>query len=112
MKGPVVPGRTIGILGGGQLGRMMALAARPLGYRVHVLDPDPDCAAKPVGEKVIPAPVGGVDAAGALAREVDVVTLEIEKIGLAALNAAAELAPTRPDASVLEIVRDHAVQKR
>ena len=112
MKGQILPGKTIGILGGGQLGRMMALAARPLGYKVHVLDPDPDCAARPVVEKVVTASFDDVDAAKKFARDVDVVTLEIEKIGLAALTAAAEFAPCRPDAAVLEIIQDRAVQKR
>ena len=113
IKGAVLPpGKTIGIFGGGQLGRMIALAARPLGYRVHVLDPDPDCAARPVVEKVITAPFDDVDAARTLAKGVDVVTLEIEKIGLAALTAAAEHAPCRPDATILETIQDRALQKR
>ncbi len=112
MKHLVAPGGTIGILGGGQLGRMMALAARPLGYRVHVLDPDPECSAKPVVEKVVTASFDDVDAARKFARGVDVVTIEIEKIALPVMTAVAEIVPCRPDASVLEIIQDRGVQKR
>ena len=107
----VLPGATIGILGGGQLGRMTALAARELGYRVHVLDPDPACAASPVVERVIAAQFDDADAAAELARGADVVTLEIEKIAGPALAAAARHAPLRPGAEVLRIVRDRATQK-
>ncbi|HSI06245.1 MAG TPA: ATP-grasp domain-containing protein, partial [Myxococcota bacterium] len=66
----------------------------------------------PVVEKVITAPFDDVDAARTLAKGVDVVTLEIEKIGLAALTAAAEHAPCRPDATILETIQDRALQKR
>ena len=107
----VLPGGTIGILGGGQLGRMAALAARALGYRIHVLDPDRACAASPVADRVVAAPFDDADAAADLARGVDVVTLEIEKIPAASLAAAARHAPLRPSASVLGVVRDRAVQK-
>jgi 5-(carboxyamino)imidazole ribonucleotide synthase len=107
----VLPGGTIGILGGGQLGRMTALAAHELGYRVHVLDPDAACAASPVVERVLVAPFDDADAAAELARGVDVVTLEIEKIPGASLEAAARHAPLRPAAEVLRIVRDRATQK-
>src|SRR5688500_2166637 len=107
----VLPGGTIGILGGGQLGRITALAAHELGYRVHVLDPDAACAASPVVERVLVAPFDDADAAAELARGVDVVTLEIEKIPGASLEAAARHAPLRPAAEVLRIVRDRATQK-
>jgi 5-(carboxyamino)imidazole ribonucleotide synthase len=107
----VLPGGTIGILGGGQLGRMTALAARELGYRIHVLDPDPSCAASPVAERVVAAPFDDAEAAAELARGVDVVTLEIEKIAGEALAAAARCAPLRPSSEVLRIVRDRGTQK-
>lgn len=108
----VAPGSTIGILGGGQLGRMTAMAARTLGYHVHVLDPDAGCAAGAVADRVVPARFDDAAAAAELARHCDVVTLEIEHIGAAALAAAASLAPLRPGAGVLEVVQDRAVQKR
>ena len=55
MTRPVAPGSTIGILGGGQLGRMTAMAARSLGYHIHVLDPEPECAARPVADVCVTA---------------------------------------------------------
>ncbi|HEX4913423.1 MAG TPA: hypothetical protein VFV51_05685, partial [Vicinamibacterales bacterium] len=86
----VAPGATIGILGGGQLGRMTALAARSMGYRLHVLDPDAECAAAPVADRVVAAAFDDVDAARELARHCDVITLEIEQIATAVIDAAAE----------------------
>ncbi|HEY6220861.1 MAG TPA: 5-(carboxyamino)imidazole ribonucleotide synthase [Gemmatimonadaceae bacterium] len=109
---PVAPGGTIGILGGGQLGRMTAYAARALGYNVHVLDPEPECPARAVADRCITAAFDDADAAADLARHCDVVTLEIEQIGVDALNAAARHAPVRPGASVLAVVQDRAAQKR
>ncbi len=109
---PILPGSTIGILGGGQLGRMMTLAARTLGYHVIVLDPNASCAAGPVADRVIAAPFDDVDAAVELARASDVVTVEIEKIGVDAMRAAAEYAPVRPGAHVLHMVQDRSRQKR
>ena len=73
----ILPGATIGFLGGGQLGRMTAYAARGMGYDVAVLDPDPDCPAAVVASTVIAAPFADADAATELARRCDVVTLEI-----------------------------------
>ena len=112
MSRPILPGATLGILGGGQLGRMTALAARSLGYLVHVLDPDPDCAAAPVVEKVIAARFDDTKAAATLARGVSVVTFEIEKIAPEALAAAEQHAPLRPAPSVLHVVQDRVRQKR
>ena len=71
---PVLPGGTIGILGGGQLGRMMTLAARVLGYHVIILDPDPKCAAGAVADRVIAARFDDVAAATELANACDVIT--------------------------------------
>jgi 5-(carboxyamino)imidazole ribonucleotide synthase len=73
----VLPGATIGIFGGGQLGRMMAQAARTLGYRIIVLDPNASCAAAPVADRVIAARFDDVAAATELARSCDVVTIDI-----------------------------------
>jgi len=109
--GVIPPGSTIGFLGGGQLGRMTALAARSMGYRIHVLDPDPRCSASPVADRTVAAKFDDVDAARALARECQVITLEIEQIATDALNAAREHAPTRPGAHVIGIVQDRARQK-
>lgn len=110
-RAAVLPSATIGILGGGQLGRMTAMAARSMGYDVHVLDPDPDCAARPVASRVVTAPFDDADAAADLARGCDVVTLEIEQIAPTALEAAARHAPVRPGAAPIWIVQDRVRQK-
>jgi 5-(carboxyamino)imidazole ribonucleotide synthase len=110
---PIIrPGATLGILGGGQLGRMTAMAARTLGFDVHALDPDPDCSAKPVVDRLVTAAFDDADAAADLASHCDVVTLEIEQIAVASLDAAARHAPVRPSSHVLGIVQDRARQKR
>ncbi|MDB4879885.1 MAG: phosphoribosylaminoimidazole carboxylase [Gemmatimonadetes bacterium] len=109
---PILPPATIGILGGGQLGRMTAMAARSMGFGVHVLDPDADCAARPVADRVIAASFDDAEAAAGLARACDVVTLEIESIGAAALAAAAAHAPVRPGAAVLAMVQHRGRQKQ
>jgi len=109
---PILPPASIGILGGGQLGRMTALAARSLGYRVGVLDPDGDCAARPVVDRVVVARFDDVGGARELARESDVVTIEIEQIAPAALEAALELVPVRPGAELLRVVQHRGRQKQ
>ncbi|HSY82791.1 MAG TPA: 5-(carboxyamino)imidazole ribonucleotide synthase [Gemmatimonadaceae bacterium] len=108
---PILPGATIGLLGGGQLGRMTALAARAMGYDIVVLDPDPHPPAGPLASQCITARFDDVVAATRLAEMADVVTLEIERIAPAGLVAASEFAPVRPGAKVLEIVGDRARQK-
>ncbi|WP_437625226.1 5-(carboxyamino)imidazole ribonucleotide synthase [Sorangium sp. So ce1151] len=108
---PIAPGSTLGILGGGQLGRMTALAARTLGYKVHALDPDPDCPARSVLDQCIVASFDDVERAVELASQCDVVTLEIEKVSTEGLAAAARFAPVRPSADVLAMVQDRGVQK-
>lgn len=105
------PGSTLGILGGGQLGRMAAMAARTLGYRVHVLDPDPACAARGVVDECVVAAFDDPDGAALLASRCQVVTLEIEKIGPASMAAAAARCPVRPGPAVLALVQDRAAQK-
>jgi 5-(carboxyamino)imidazole ribonucleotide synthase len=108
---PILPGATIGILGGGQLGRMTAMAARAMGYDVHVLDPDPACPARAVASHVITARFDDAAAAERLARDCDVITLEIEQIAPTALEAAARHAPVRPGASAIWIIQDRVRQK-
>ncbi len=107
----VLPGGAIGILGGGQLGRMMALAARTLGYQVQTLDPDPACSARFVVDQCYTAAFSDAHEAVRMARACDVVTLEIEKIPLSTLRAVADHAPMRPGASVLEIVQHRGRQR-
>jgi 5-(carboxyamino)imidazole ribonucleotide synthase len=112
VTGPILPPATIGILGGGQLGRMTALAARSLGYGVRVLDPDADCAARPVVDRVVVARFDDADGARQLARESNVVTIEIEQIAPAALEAALEHVPVRPGADLLRVVQHRGRQKQ
>lgn len=99
------------MLGGGQLGRMTAMAARSLGYRVHALDPDPACPIGPVVDRLVTGRFDDADAAADMASHCDVVTLEIEQISTAALEAAQMHAPVRPGPGVLSIVQDRSRQK-
>jgi 5-(carboxyamino)imidazole ribonucleotide synthase len=108
----IEPGATIGILGGGQLGRMTGLAARSLGYDVHVLDPDPHCPASAIASRTVAARFDDADAAASLAERCAVVTLEIEQIGTAALAAVTALAPLRPSAGAVHVIQDRIRQKR
>lgn len=108
---PILPPATIGILGGGQLGRMTALAARNMGYGVQVLDPSADCAARPVVDRVVVAAFDDAAGAADLARACDVITIEIEQIGAAALAAARTHAPVRPGPDVLRMVQHRGRQK-
>jgi 5-(carboxyamino)imidazole ribonucleotide synthase len=107
----ILPGGTLGILGGGQLGRMTAMAARSLGYHLAALDPDPSCAARFVVENCITAGFDDVAAARALAAQSNVVTVEIEKVAVEALRAVQELVPMRPGPEVLFTIQDRARQK-
>jgi len=107
----ILPGATIGILGGGQLGRMTAMAARSLGYRVQVLDPDPACPASFVVDTCFQGGWDDAWQAGNLARGCDVVTLEIEQISLESMEAARRHAPVRPSAEILTVVQDRIEQK-
>ena len=105
------PGATIGLLGGGQLGRMTGYAARSLGYDVHVLDPDPECPAKAIASRLVTGSFRDARAAADLARQADVVTLEIEQIGADALAAVSDLVPLRPSAEAVIIVQDRLRQR-
>jgi len=109
---PVLPGANIGFLGGGQLARMTAFAARAMGYGVVVLDPDARCAASAVADDVIVASLDDAVAAARLASRCDVVTYDIERIGPDTARAAASLAPVRPSPAILEMIQDRARQKQ
>ncbi len=108
---PVLPGGTIGVLGGGQLGRMLALEARRMGYRVGVLDPTPGCAAAQVADFHVTARLDDVDAALDLASRADVVTLETEHIDAGLLARVETRTPLRPSSSILRTIQDRLVQK-
>ena len=108
---PILPGATIGIFGGGQLGRMTAIAARSMGYRILVLDPDPACPARFVVDGCIEAGWDDSREAANLARGCDVVTLEIEQISPRSMEAAASYAPVRPGGAMLAVIQDRIEQK-
>jgi 5-(carboxyamino)imidazole ribonucleotide synthase len=108
----ILPGSTIGILGGGQLGRMTAMAARSMGYRVQVMDPDPSCPARFVVDACFEGSWNDAKAAAQLARGCDVVTLEIEQVSLNCLDAAVKFAPVRPGKALLAIIQDRIAQKK
>ena len=107
----LLPGATIGIFGGGQLGRMMAMAARGMGYRILVLDPDPGCPARFIVDGCIEAAWDDSRGAAMLARGCDVVTLEIEQIGEHSMASAATFCPVRPGGALLAIVQNRIEQK-
>lgn len=107
----LAPGGRIGILGGGQLGRMLALAAARLGLRVHVYEPGADPCAAPVVERVVRAPWDDAAALADFAAGVDVVTYEFENVDLAAVDVLAELKPVRPGRRALEVAQDRLAEK-
>ena len=108
---PILPGATLGVLGSGQLGRMFAMAARRLGYRVHVLSPDNDTPTGQVADVEIVAPYDDLDAIRAFALGADVVTFEFENVPAATADAAETMAPVRPNGMVLHIAQQRAREK-
>ncbi|HEX5826729.1 MAG TPA: 5-(carboxyamino)imidazole ribonucleotide synthase [Candidatus Limnocylindrales bacterium] len=109
---PLPPGSTIGVLGGGQLGRMLAFSARAMGYRIIALDPDPACPMAAVADEVITGRYDDADAARELGRRSDVVTYELEHVGLEAAAAAGEGAPLRPGLTALRDTQDRLAERR
>lgn len=106
------PGSTIGVLGGGQLGRMMALEARRMGYRIVVLDPSPRCPTAQVADGVVVGALDDLEAAKHLAHQVDVITLDTEHVPADVLEALEAIVPVRPGPSVLRTIQDRLVQKQ
>lgn len=111
MSAPILPGATIGVLGSGQLGRMFAIAARRMGYRVHTLSPDDDTPTGQVADVEIKAAYDDLDAIGEFSRRVDVVTFEFENVPGVTAEAAAQYAPVRPSGSVLQITQHRLREK-
>lgn len=107
----ISPGATLGVLGGGQLGRMFAIAARRLGYRIHVFCPEADSPAAPVADRTFVAPYDDLEQVRAFARSVDVVTFEFENVPSATSDACAEWVPVRPDGKVLHITQQRLREK-
>ncbi len=108
---PVLPGSTIGVLGSGQLGRMFAIAARRLGYRVHTYSPEYDTPTGQVADVEVTAPYDDLDRVREFARHADVVTFEFENVPFETAAAAAELAPVRPGGEVLAICQNRVREK-
>jgi 5-(carboxyamino)imidazole ribonucleotide synthase len=105
------PGSTIGMMGGGQLGRMTALAAAELGYRVHVFTPETDSPCAQVCAAATVAQYDDLAALDAFADAVDVVTLEFENLPAVALDRLARRRPVRPSAAVLRVAQDRMAEK-
>jgi 5-(carboxyamino)imidazole ribonucleotide synthase len=108
---PVLPGATLGVFGSGQLGRMFALAARRMGYRVRTYSPDADTPTGQVADAEVCAPYEDLDAAREFARAVDVVTFEFENVPAETVEAVAGLAPVRPAGSVLHTTQNRLREK-
>ena len=111
MSRTILPGSTVGVLGSGQLGRMFAIAARRMGYRVHTLSPDDDTPTGQVADREVKADYEDLDAVRDFARHVDVVTFEFENVSAAATEAAEQFAPVRPGGNVLHTTQHRLREK-
>jgi 5-(carboxyamino)imidazole ribonucleotide synthase len=107
----ILPGATVGVLGGGQLGRMFAMAARRLGYRVHTLAPEHDTPTGQIADVEVNAPYDDMDAVRAFAAAVDVVTFEFENVPAAAVAEAEKHAIVRPNGRSLAIAQHRLAEK-
>src|SRR5437667_12115 len=107
----ILPGQTIGILGGGQLGRMFAIAARRMGYRVIAFDPTGDCPTGQVADAEVTRPYDDLDAARDFAKRVDVVTFEFENVPSETLAEIQKLVPVHPSPHVLDTCRHRLHEK-
>jgi 5-(carboxyamino)imidazole ribonucleotide synthase len=105
------PGSTVGILGGGQLGRMFGIAARRMGYRVHAFEPHSDSPAGQISDVEINAPYTDSVALKRFAEQVNVISFEFENIPLSALNEVAKVRPLRPRGEVLHICQNREREK-
>ena len=108
----ISPGSTIGILGGGQLGRMLALAAAELGYRCHIFSPEADCPASQVAAATTVADYDDHTALDRFAAAIHVATFEFENIPVAAIERVAARIGLHPGAEVLRITQDRLLEKQ
>ena len=108
----IEPPAVIGILGGGQLGRMLGAAARAMGYRVAILDPDPDCPAAAIADRVVIGSYDDVDAAQRLADVSAVVTYELEHVAAEVVEALDVRLPVRPGRRPLRVTQDRLAERR
>ncbi len=111
MTTPLPPGSVIGILGGGQLGRMLSVAAARLGFRSHVYEPAPAPPAGHVADRVTTASYDDAAALAAFAASVDVITYEFENIPTAALDVLEAARPIRPNRRALAVSQDRIAEK-
>jgi 5-(carboxyamino)imidazole ribonucleotide synthase len=110
---PILPGAVVGVFGSGQLGRMLALAARAMGYRIHTFSPEKGSPTGQVAEREVCAPYADLDAVRAFVRGVDVVTFEFENVAAAvAAVAAEEGVPVRPGGWVLHTTQQRLREKQ
>jgi 5-(carboxyamino)imidazole ribonucleotide synthase len=107
----IAPGAALGVLGGGHLGRMFAIAARRMGYRVHTFSPEDDSPAGQVADLEITASYEDLDALRTFARGVDVVTFEFENVPIEATDAVEDLVPVRPSGVALHTAQQRAREK-
>lgn len=107
----ILPGATLGVVGGGQLGRMFAIRAREMGYRVIVLEPEPASPAGAVADDQIEARYDDPHALATLAERCAAVTVEFENVPAAALESLAQHVPTRPAAAAVAVAQDRIREK-
>lgn len=111
MNQTVPPGATIGVFGSGQLGRMFAIAARRLGYRVHVFSPDDDTPTGQVADVEVRSAYDDLDAVAKFAQQVDVVTFEFENVPVETINVVDRFAPVHPSGHLLHITQHRLREK-
>jgi len=108
---PILPGATLGVFGGGQLGRMFAIAARRMGYRVRVYTDHADSPAGHIADAETVAPFDDLDAVARFGREIAVATFEFENVAAAPLRTLAELVPVRPSPLILYLTQERLREK-
>ncbi|MEG9861921.1 MAG: 5-(carboxyamino)imidazole ribonucleotide synthase [Parvularculales bacterium] len=108
---PLVPGGIVGIVGGGQLGRMLALAAAQLGLHCHIYTSEENSPASAVASQTICAPYDDEQALGQFAAKVDVITYEFENIPLETIDFLSQRKPVRPSAHALDVAQDRLTEK-
>lgn len=111
MTNPILPGATLGVLGSGQLGRMFAIAARRLGYRVHVYSPDTDTPAGQVADREFSAAYSDLNQLAEFAQSVDVVTFEFENVPAVVTDCIQRHCPVHPSGYVLSVAQNRVREK-
>lgn len=112
MYDPLPQGATIGVLGGGQLGRMLSVAASRLGLATHIFDPRANPPAGQVADRVTTATYGDTKALQAFAQSVDVITYEFENIPTSTLDILEKICPIRPSREALAVSQDRLIEKQ